>query len=76
MNKIIGKAIAGFTLVLAIICGFDTETAKAQPGASVSIQTFYDELEPYGGSMIRSTVTYGRRMLARTFGLTPLTAIG
>ena len=35
-------------LVLAIICCLNIPAAKAQPGATVTMQTFYDELEPYG----------------------------
>jgi len=48
MIKIFGKAMAGITLVLAIISCLNIETAKAQPGGTVTLQTFYDELEPYG----------------------------
>ncbi|MGI4749895.1 MAG: DUF6600 domain-containing protein [Janthinobacterium lividum] len=46
MINIFKKTVSGFVLLLAMCCG--AQKASAQPGASVSIQTFYDELEPYG----------------------------
>ncbi|MGI4020322.1 MAG: DUF6600 domain-containing protein [Janthinobacterium lividum] len=48
MLKIFTKALAGTMLVLAIIFCLNIKTAQAQPGVSVTFQTFYDELEPYG----------------------------
>ncbi|RYY20835.1 MAG: hypothetical protein EOP41_08740, partial [Sphingobacteriaceae bacterium] len=37
-----------FALAILLISFFKIENASAQPGTTVSIQTFYDELEPYG----------------------------
>lgn len=48
MIKLLVKATAGLTLVFTLFCCFNIQTAKAQPGETVTIQTFYDELEPYG----------------------------
>ncbi|RYY20824.1 MAG: hypothetical protein EOP41_08745, partial [Sphingobacteriaceae bacterium] len=41
------KTALAFVAFVAMYC-FSTKPAAAQPGVSVSIQTFYDELEPYG----------------------------
>jgi hypothetical protein len=40
----------GITTVLLLLVALlaNTPKAKAQPGVSVSFQTFYDELSPYG----------------------------
>ncbi len=46
MINIIKKAVSGLLLLLAMC--FCAQKTSAQPGVSVSIQTFYDELEPYG----------------------------
>lgn len=34
--------------VFALAFSWPTQSAKAQPGAQISVQTFYDELSPYG----------------------------
>lgn len=46
MVNIIKKTVSGLLLLLAMC--FWAQKTSAQPGVSVSIQTFYDELEPYG----------------------------
>lgn len=48
MIKLFGKAITGLMLVLAVICFINISSAKAQPGVTVTFQTFYDELGPFG----------------------------
>ncbi len=48
MIKIYNKAIAALTLMITITCCLNIHPAKAQPGEPVTMQTFYDELEPYG----------------------------
>ena len=47
MKSVFKKIILTFVAVVAMH-GFSIQQAAAQPGAPVSMQTFYDELEPYG----------------------------
>lgn len=48
MVKIFRKAITGLVLVFAIVNCFWIQSVKAQSDEPVTLQTFYDELEPYG----------------------------
>jgi len=47
MKRLFNWTIATVAMVLLAI-GLPRQQAKAQPGASVSFQMFYDELSPYG----------------------------
>ena len=42
------KLIIALTIGMCVIMGLSVQQAKAQAGVSVSFQTFYDDLSPYG----------------------------